>query len=51
MISSLQRMALLNAIYFKGKWSKPFDPFQTDNMPFYVTPAEASIRSKSHFVV
>ena len=27
---------LINAIYFKGKWTKPFDKGQTDERPFYL---------------
>ena len=28
---------LINAIYFKGKWTKPFDKSQTDERPFYLS--------------
>ena len=28
-------MLLLNAVYFKGDWTAPFDPQQTRDMPFY----------------
>lgn len=28
---------LINAIYFKGKWTKQFDPKQTTDQPFYLT--------------
>jgi serpin B len=28
---------LINAIYFKGKWTKPFDKGQTDERPFYLS--------------
>lgn len=27
-------LVLLNAIYFKGKWEMPFDPEETENLPF-----------------
>ena len=30
-----QIMLLLNAVYFKGDWTAPFDPQQTRDMPFY----------------
>lgn len=29
------RMVLVNAIYFNGKWTVPFLPVNTKNMPFY----------------
>ncbi|MEH1834195.1 MAG: serpin family protein [Nostoc sp.] len=35
---------LINAIYFKGKWSKEFDKNQTAQYPFYIT----SGRQKQH---
>lgn len=28
---------LLNAVYFKGKWLRPFDPTWTEELPFYLT--------------
>ncbi|HCF29099.1 MAG TPA: proteinase inhibitor I4 serpin, partial [Cyanobacteria bacterium UBA11049] len=33
-------MFLINAIYFKGKWTKEFDPEQTTLQPFYLTAGE-----------
>lgn len=30
----LDRMYLINAIYFNGKWQRPFDPAQTRPLPF-----------------
>ena len=33
-------MFLINAIYFKGKWTKEFDPEQTTIEPFYLTAGE-----------
>jgi serpin B len=32
------RLVLVNAIYFKGKWEKPFDTNSTRDEPFYVSP-------------
>jgi serpin B len=33
-------MFLINAIYFKGKWTKEFEPEQTTQQPFYLTAGE-----------
>ena len=33
-------MFLINAIYFKGKWTKEFNPAQTTQQPFYLTAGE-----------
>jgi serpin B len=30
------RLFLANAVYFKGKWSDPFDPGNTQDRPFYL---------------
>ena len=35
-------MLLVNAIYFKGKWSSQFDKDRTDDMPFYKTDGTTS---------
>ena len=43
-IQSNQVLFLINAIYFKGKWSKEFDKTQTAQYPFYIT----SGRQKQH---
>jgi len=39
-ITSLTRLVLTNAIYFKGKWATEFDPDLTRPIPFYVTPEQ-----------
>lgn len=33
----LTRIALLNAVYFKGAWEKGFDKAKTSDQPFYLT--------------
>ncbi|XP_051929550.1 leukocyte elastase inhibitor-like [Hippocampus zosterae] len=35
-VSSMTRLALVNAIYFKGNWKQRFDPADTKEMPFKV---------------
>lgn len=35
-LSSLTRLVLANAIYFKGHWASQFDPKQTANHPFHI---------------
>lgn len=39
---------LINAIYFKGKWSKPFDPKQTQSKPFYRDHGQPQILPMMH---
>ena len=39
-INSDDMMFLINAIYFKGKWTKEFDPEQTTIGPFYLAAGE-----------
>lgn len=36
-LSPSQLMVLINAIYFKGSWTRPFDTKQTTTEPFYLT--------------
>jgi serpin B len=36
-LDSLSRLVLTNAIYFKGKWSEPFEKRDTKEAPFHVT--------------
>jgi serine protease inhibitor len=43
-IESNQVLFLINAIYFKGKWTNEFDKSQTAQYPFYIT----SSRRKQH---
>lgn len=43
-ISADTVLFLINAIYFNGKWSKPFDPKQTEEAPFLMS----SGASKQH---
>uniref|UniRef100_A0A8C6S6N4 Leukocyte elastase inhibitor n=1 Tax=Neogobius melanostomus TaxID=47308 RepID=A0A8C6S6N4_9GOBI len=35
-VTSMTRLALVNAIYFKGNWMNKFDPANTKEMPFHV---------------
>src|SRR6266700_385294 len=34
------RLALCNAVYFKGKWASPFAPEATRSQPFFTAPGE-----------
>ncbi len=36
-ITSLTRLVITNAIYFKGEWEFPFEKENTQDMPFYTT--------------
>lgn len=38
-VNPLTRLALVNAIYFLGKWERPFPQQATSARPFWVTPA------------
>jgi len=40
-LTPLTRLVLVNAIYFKGDWSLPFDPDFTEESDFFITPEQA----------
>ncbi|KAJ3581088.1 hypothetical protein NHX12_017058 [Muraenolepis orangiensis] len=40
-VTSITRLALVNAIYFKGDWLKPFDQANTKQMPFKLNQNES----------
>jgi len=44
------RLILLNAIYFKGKWSKPFDKELTQKLAFYNNGTEAKVETDFMFM-
>ncbi len=49
-IDPLTRLVLVNAIYFKGDWEEQFDPDDTVEAPFFVTPEksiEASLMTRT----
>ncbi|KAA0708624.1 Leukocyte elastase inhibitor A [Triplophysa tibetana] len=37
MVTGMTRLAVVNAIYFKGNWMHTFDPQQTKEMPFKIS--------------
>eukprot|EP00058_Branchiostoma_floridae_P014652 XP_002600140.1 hypothetical protein BRAFLDRAFT_66648 [Branchiostoma floridae] len=37
MLNDLTRLVLVNALYFKAKWDNEFNPFDTDDRPFFRT--------------
>jgi serpin B len=39
-VDELTRLILVNAIYFKGQWTKEFDKKNTTHMPFKLSPQE-----------
>ncbi|XP_032687857.1 leukocyte elastase inhibitor-like isoform X2 [Odontomachus brunneus] len=49
------RVVLVNAIYFKSKWQKPFDPTLTQNRKFHISKSEANLVpmmfQKSRYVI
>ncbi|MBN1670592.1 MAG: serpin family protein [Kiritimatiellae bacterium] len=40
-LQALTRLVLVNAIYFKGNWSRQFDEAQTQDAPFHTAPDRA----------
>jgi serpin B len=48
-LSSLTRMVITNAIYFKGKWKLEFDKEDTRELDFYITP-ENSVKTDMMFM-
>lgn len=40
MLDARTRLVLVNAVYFKGRWARPFDSSSTREMAFMVTPDE-----------
>lgn len=35
-------LVLVNALYFRGKWDAPFEPYETRKLPFYSTPENST---------
>lgn len=40
-LNSATRIALVNAVYFKGKWEHPFDARRTASRPFFISPGSS----------
>jgi len=47
-LDTTTRLVLVNAIYFKGRWVKEFDPRHTARAPFMVSSAQKSDASLMH---
>ena len=45
MVSRDTRLVLVNAIYFKGSWAKPFKPALTEDQPFQLTAQKSATTS------
>lgn len=41
-VTEMTRLALVNAIYFKGKWNHVFNPEDTKEMPFKIHQVEVT---------
>ena len=48
MIDATTRVVLCDAIYFKGKWDRQFNPGQTKPAPFHLTPQSQVLVSMMH---
>jgi serpin B len=42
-LGEMTRLVLVNAVYFKGAWDRPFKKIHTENRRFYVTPQKEKI--------
>jgi serpin B len=40
-LNSATRIALVNAVYFKGKWEHPFEARRTASRPFFISPGSS----------
>jgi len=52
-IETLTRLVAVNAVYFKGSWLEQFDPTDTREAPFWLTPDRkvdvATMHQRAHF--
>lgn len=47
-LNALTRLVLTNAIYFKGNWDTPFDPKQTQEETFWLSPEKEILTPMMH---